>query len=885
MSETNIVRRRERSGTETQAKSSVLMDAELGVITDVKKLVVGDGNKKGGYTLTPDNVVAAWPDQTDAGSPLSLAWWIKRAGGAETKLRLPAGAYNIQDDLTVPENISLELDEGAVFNVASGKTLTLNCEIDAWDIKNGGQGAVSDNAGRRYAAGENLIRHNISCWEQGRMCVSPAEGNIGSNYDDANTAHAAVRYKNKIPVEAGKKYTIKAWGNAGCRLFFYKEHEKTNEDGTTPTHYEHYEDTEMGDDVCVTAMLAASSVKNIELLKKGYTFTVPADATYMRLYSYIMNDGGTSVTATSIFDIGSVHLYKLEKGVKATAFTPSPQDCNIINEYSDIRTDRPQNDPVAARQLVDCMQSYAGRGWVYGRKHCQENTDGKEMNFKGPDDASLFDVSATDAEGNPTACAKSLECASPVYLAVHGIPYWQSRYTQLTNRWRGTHFYPWGKYEDTVRGSAFIEWLYKNGWQIDPGINYGKLQAGDIVYWKTNPYKKEYPSFKNMFRQWDHVGMFTGRWVESTAYDKADGKLHPEVLESGGYGRTLYTKPDGTAVKENVVIRRFLDRISAYDAEHDTSTSSSPALECAFFRVPLETPYAEFSTYARHKNTLDGAEYSDSDDMVYSASYRPSLYISGKTSQGDLNIDIYGGMNASVWEKNGINGDTGAESATNARIRSNYLPARWKVQNYISPADGLDWCASMTERFGLITRYFYDGSFNPISGLTSSRGGVIPEGAKYVRYCYHTIDGSDFTDAELAGFKSFLAVQPDVMRTTGKIEDGEVKVTGTPGARLAYDGTKPYHDGSSVSEDEYRAFGRGFHSYVHIPLSSLSLGGAASYAISAYNGEYCITTDGIVWEPLPEEIQKQLLGIRFADGESYIYIPNGQEVIFSSATV
>ena len=341
MTETNIVRRRERSGTETQAKSSVLMDAELGVITDVKKLVVGDGNKKGGYTLTPDNVVAVWPDQTDAGSPLSLAWWIKKAGGAETKLRLTAGAYNIQDDLTVPENISLELDEGAVFNVASGKTLTLNCEIDAWDIKNSGQGAVSDNAARRYAAGENLIRHNISCWEQGRMCVSTAEGSIGSNYDDANTAHAAVRYKNKIPVEAGKKYTIKAWGDAGCRLFFYKEHEKTNEDGTTPTHYDHYEDTEMGDDVCVAAMLAASSVKNIELLKKGYTFTVPADATYMRLYSYIMNDGGTSVVATSIFDIGSVHLYKLEKGAKATAFTPSPRDCNIINEYSDLRTDRP----------------------------------------------------------------------------------------------------------------------------------------------------------------------------------------------------------------------------------------------------------------------------------------------------------------------------------------------------------------------------------------------------------------------------------------------------------------------------------------------------------------------------------------------------------------
>ena len=881
MTETNIVRRRERSGTETQAKSAVLMDAELGVITDVKKLVVGDGNKAGGYPLTPDNIVSIWPDQTDAGSPLSLAWWINRAGGADIKLRLPAGTYNILDDLTVPENISLELDEGAVFNVAAGKTLTLDCEVDAWAVQNTGTGAIADNARRKYAAGENLIRHNISCWEQGRMCVSPAEGNIGSNYDDANTAHAAVRYKNKIPVEAGKKYTIKAWGNAGCRLFFYKEHEKTNEDGTTPTHYEHYEDTEMSDDICVAVMLASSSAANVELLKKGYTFTAPADATYMRLYSYIMDDAGTSVVATTIFDIGSVHLYKLEKGKKATAFTPSPQDCNITNEYSDIRTDRPQNDPVAARQLVDCFQSYAGRGWVYGRKHTAENTDTKEMNFKGPADSGLFDVSAADAEGNPTACEKSLDCASPVYLAVHGIPYWQSRYTQLTNRWRGAHLYPWGKYEDTVRGSAFIEWLYKNGWQIDPGINYSKLQAGDIVFWKTNPYKKEYPSFKNMFRQWDHVGMFTGRWVESTPNDEADGRLHPEVLESGGYGKTLYTKPDGTAVKENVVIRRFLDRVSAYDAEHDTSTSSSPALECAFFRVPLETPYAEFSTYAHHKNTLDGAEHTDSDSTVYSASYRPSLYISGKASQGDLNIDVYGGMNAAVWEKNGIAGDTGAETATAARIRSNYLPAEWKVQNFISSTDALDWCQSMTGRFTLITRYFYDGAFNPISGLASSREGVIPEGAKYVRYCYATNDSSAFTDAELEGFKTFVAVQPDVTKPSASITDGEITVTGVTSPRLAYDALKTYGDG----ETEYRAFPRGFHSYVHIPLSALGLGSAQSYSISAHNGEYCITTDGLIWEPLPEEIQKQLLGIRFADGESYIYIPNGQEVIFSSASV
>ena len=86
--------------------------------------------------------------------------------------------------------------------------------------------------------------------------------------------------------------------------------------------------------------------------------------------------------------------------------------------------------------------------------------------------------------------------------------------------------------------------------------------------------------------------------------------------------------------------------------------------------------------------------------------------------------------------------------------------------------------------------------------------------------------------------------------------------------------------------DGLRAFDPGFHSYVHIPLTSLNLGSAQSYIISARNGSYCISTDGgVVWTELSETLQAQLKNIRIADGESYIYIPNGQEVVFSSATV
>ena len=152
---TNIVRRTERSGTSQQAAASVLMENELGVLTDTKKLIVGDGNKAGGYTLTPDNIVAVWPDQADASSPLSLAWWINRANGSAIKLRLPAGVYNVLNDLTIPANVYLEIDKGAVFNVASGKTLTLDCEIgaDAQPVFSGG-GSVVENYARREVGAE-----------------------------------------------------------------------------------------------------------------------------------------------------------------------------------------------------------------------------------------------------------------------------------------------------------------------------------------------------------------------------------------------------------------------------------------------------------------------------------------------------------------------------------------------------------------------------------------------------------------------------------------------------------------------------------------------------------------------------------------------------------
>lgn len=925
----NLVRRKERSGTEAASKNTVLMTGELGALTDTKKLIVGDGERAGGYLLTPDNVVTVWPDETDATAASSLAWWIAWANGNDVQLRLPAGVYNINSDFTIPANVTLVMDAGARFCVASGKTLTLNCKVNADEIINAGTGTVEDNAERPFLAHENLIHHNPSYWEPGRMDVRETIGNppqpnpdLGKDYNNINSDMAGLRYKHKIPVTGGKTYTIKSWGRSGCRMFFYKEAEAEPH----PAHPASWEDITMSDDICVGTELNNNDVvNNIAKLKAGYTFTAPAQATYMRLFSYVLGSSG-SVTSTSIFTIGSDHLYKLEEGSAATFFTPAPGDSNIDDAYTSRSGERPKNDPIAAKQLVSCMESYVGHGWVYGRKHINEDSASASYSFKGPADDDLYDASAVDASGNPTDCEKSLDCMAPIFLSIAGIPYWQSRYTQLYNRWRGAHYYPWAKYPDTARGSAGIEWLYKNSFEIKPGINYSKLQAGDLVFWRTSEYKSEYNSFKNGFRMWDHVGMFTGRWVESTPDpdpggsgwfhgDAADGRLHPEVIESGGYG-AVTTQPDGSKITKDLVMYRFLDRQPNDDAPEGTSTGSSPALECMFARVPLETPYSEFDTEADHKNTLSEASRTDSDNMIYTAAYSPAVHVKGQNN-ASLHINIYNGKNAAVWENKGIYGGAasssgGKEYEDASRMVTGYMPVKWETQNKFTNTEADDWLNSINA--GLKTRYAYDGELNRLGFIynsnnqVTSHGGTIPEAgkAKYVRYCFGT-SGSplpSYTEAEIEGYKRFVAVQPLVERPMASIVNNAVKVvtsfpsTNKNSARLCYERMAKYFNGSAYSNDSYREFERAHHSYAYITMPEIGLSRdtgdsddipVVEYEIELQNGEYRIKTrtyneenevwlEWTDWRVLPMGVQKKLKSLTFCDGENFVYIPNGQTV-------
>ena len=748
MSEINIVRRRERSGTETQAKSAVLMDAELGVITDVKKLVVGDGNKKGGYTLTPDNIVAVWPDQTDAGSPLSLAWWIKRAGGAETKLRLTAGAYNIQDDLTVPSNIYLDIDKGAVINIASGKTLTLNCEIgaDVQPVFSGG-GAVAENYIRRLVVNENLVRHQD--WSTG---FRDNMGEVRDEPDDSSSGYYSRYYLRSpmIPITPSTQYTIKAWSAiCKCRLSFF-DHEKKYISQLSPAE-----------------------------IQKGYTFITPETAAYVEINSWLpMSPSGYYYTR--IEDVGKTHCYKLEKGPVATSFSLAIQDAQTPWDCTPVT--RPKNNPESARQLVSCAESYKGKGWAYGN----DQTLHDDMTLEGPDAAYLV-----NSDG-----VKQIDCGTLMYLAMNGINYYHSKYFDSNLPWRGTKYYGWGTHPNKKYMEGFAKWIIYNSWEIDPGENFNNLQAGDLVFW--GKVADDGSKTASSLRGIEHVGMYTGRWVSDP--DRGN-ELHPQTIE--------------VASTQPIVTNRFLDR---------ATTTTQIVL---FARIPLGSPYTEYD------NGVKGEPLG----VIYSSSYRPSVYAVGNGKQ--LRIDIYG-RNAAVWSIGTINAETGA-------VTDDY---QYHAYCNLIPVNFLMKSAAMAKLNELGYTYYhffwYDSKGNYISESVSYSD--KPAEASYYRSRYYKNN---------AVHSSTVWDQDDiaVMNRLGGIQ------------YFTRDTASEYVDKNTA------IYPKGYYSSVC--LDTVIPSGAY---LDRRNGRYAYTSGQMEWTELPESDQTKLNALRIGDGENNVYVPNAQHV-------
>jgi parallel beta-helix repeat protein len=90
--------------------------------------------EKGAFDSGLDRVDARlgkelWVGDPKMGNTLQEA--ITAIGSDKVILRLPAGTYSITENLTVPGNVTLKVEQGALLAIGNGKTLTINGSIEA----------------------------------------------------------------------------------------------------------------------------------------------------------------------------------------------------------------------------------------------------------------------------------------------------------------------------------------------------------------------------------------------------------------------------------------------------------------------------------------------------------------------------------------------------------------------------------------------------------------------------------------------------------------------------------------------------------------------------------------------------------------------------------
>lgn len=86
---------------------------------------------KNGVLVYSDLTVYQGVDLESAAQITTLSELVSAIGADDAQVRLSAGTWVVDDDETIPSNITLEIPRGAVISVASGKTLTINGSISA----------------------------------------------------------------------------------------------------------------------------------------------------------------------------------------------------------------------------------------------------------------------------------------------------------------------------------------------------------------------------------------------------------------------------------------------------------------------------------------------------------------------------------------------------------------------------------------------------------------------------------------------------------------------------------------------------------------------------------------------------------------------------------
>lgn len=457
--------------------------------------------------------------------------------------------------------------------------------------------------------------------------------------------------------------------------------------------------------------------------------------------------------------------------------------------------DMQKNPQRCVDELVEVAESYYNKGIKYGTIA-----------------ASADNGSIKGFDGTPT----DMNCKLFVNMALEGIPYYRSKWFKGKNSLRYLNAYSWSVHPPRD-WYEFIKWFWQNGWEIDPGINYGNLQKGDIVFYggyydrwgqagstdttiqedreehfESGEYIDTASSYWKDYREVSHVGILTGRWLTDS-----QGNKHPQIIQCTGYRGELPGDDDGTGG-----IR--------YDyLESQTIISHQKQYLVMFARVPLcETKAFSTTNYdsvVRQSN------------CIFSHYHKADITIKGNGQDIIININTRNLAKYDEIEAHGINTSTGEDNTASDRACTGYIP--------YDPSDGLS--IDVPNGFHIVSSSIYYDK-NKVH-LPDS------EGAAYRRYLFSKTDSTTVTSEDLLNLRNGLVIVHPILNTQ---------------------------------------YARGYGNNITISSATIPNG----YTCKRWQGHYCISNDNTKWTPLDSSANALLDSLYLYDGDNYIRILNNQEV-------
>lgn len=430
------------------------------------------------------------------------------------------------------------------------------------------------------------------------------------------------------------------------------------------------------------------------------------------LYMWEYRHSTPALNKTYPFRVLTANYYSNDNG---ETYTFSGYEPIIQRKQGAVR-----NDERAARELVEVAESYRGIVWKYGKAPQRVNDDDTAS-------TSLYE------NGYPI-----IDCATLVNLALRGIKYKYSPYTNNQKKWRNQKTYSWA-IENTSFGWMYIDYIIANGWEIEAGDNYKNLQAGDLVFWSINPrIESGFEANQYNIRQWGHVGIYTGRWV--TEYENALANNNKYIArENNKWVEKTYTSTELAALDNTtkhpqtievayvnapsteVVRYRFVDETASEDITNITAHDEQYL--CMFARIPLRTK-GSFTNANNIDNPLG---------IIHTSRFNNSFDVEIEGDGNDFSI-LINNSNTNVKLGYLSSGTFVPSTGSSARVVTNMIPKDYGLTNVPSGVN-------------FYYAFYYDKRGNYLSTSNS-------DNAVYKRMSYRHSDNSQATADDLALFES-----------------------------------------------------------------------------------------------------------------------------------